>query len=174
MPVNLRAVPTPVKAETHVPSQRPGFYAEDTLILSQAIYLGLFWLGLIILLSPSISFQSFPKQYLKQRWWLIINSTWIWWVIPHHTETASYYPVISFTPKGTKQPSKPTKATKKKPVSSKKATLKPSPKPSPEPSLKKSPTHSTGGEETDGSGTDHSFYNSASDKEPTKKGNYQN
>ncbi|KAJ9083167.1 hypothetical protein DSO57_1037412 [Entomophthora muscae] len=46
---------------------------------------------------------------------------------------------------------------------------KPSPKPSPEPSPEKSPAHSTGGEETDGSLTEHSFYNLASDKEPTKK-----
>ncbi|KAJ9065707.1 hypothetical protein DSO57_1016794 [Entomophthora muscae] len=68
-------------------------------------------------------------------------------------------------PKGTKRPSKPTKATKKKPVLSKKATPKPSLKPCPE----KSPAHSTGGEETDGSLTEHSFYNLASDKEPTKK-----
>ncbi|KAJ9079479.1 hypothetical protein DSO57_1034968, partial [Entomophthora muscae] len=68
-------------------------------------------------------------------------------------------------PKGTKRPSRPTKSTKKKPVSSKKATPKPSPEPSPE----KIPAHSTGGEETNGSLTDHSFYNSASDEEPTKK-----
>ncbi|KAJ9081776.1 hypothetical protein DSO57_1011127 [Entomophthora muscae] len=72
-------------------------------------------------------------------------------------------------PKETKRSSKPTKATKKKPVSSIKATLKPSPKPSPEPSPEKSPAHSTGGEETDDSFTDHSFYNLASDKEPIKK-----
>ncbi|KAJ9052065.1 hypothetical protein DSO57_1037894 [Entomophthora muscae] len=43
--------------------------------------------------------------------------------------------------------------------------LTPPKKPSPE----KSPAHSTGGEETDGSLTDHSFYNLASDEEPTKK-----
>ncbi|KAJ9079261.1 hypothetical protein DSO57_1037274, partial [Entomophthora muscae] len=72
-------------------------------------------------------------------------------------------------PKGTKLSSKPTKPTKKKPVSSKKATPKPSSKPSPEPSPEKSLVHSTGGEEFDGSLTEHSFYNSASDKEPTKK-----
>ncbi|KAJ9068860.1 hypothetical protein DSO57_1024401 [Entomophthora muscae] len=52
-------------------------------------------------------------------------------------------------------------------------TLKPSPKPLPkpfpEPSPKKSPTHSTRRKKTDGSLTDHSFYNSASDEEPTKK-----
>ncbi|KAJ9087933.1 hypothetical protein DSO57_1028120 [Entomophthora muscae] len=68
-------------------------------------------------------------------------------------------------PKGTKCPSKTTKSTKKKPVSSKKATPKPSPKPSPE----KSPTHSTEGEKSDGSLTYHSFYNLASDEEPIKK-----
>ncbi|KAJ9054372.1 hypothetical protein DSO57_1015377 [Entomophthora muscae] len=72
-------------------------------------------------------------------------------------------------PKGTKQPAKPTKSINKKPVSSKKATPKPSPKPFPEPSPEKSPAHSTGGEETDVSVTDHSFYKLASDKEPIKK-----
>ncbi|KAJ9050271.1 hypothetical protein DSO57_1016070 [Entomophthora muscae] len=66
-------------------------------MLSQAIYLGLFWLELIILLNPSISFGNFTKQYLKLRWWLIINSIWIWVIIPHHLETASYYPRISVT-----------------------------------------------------------------------------
>ncbi|KAJ9051105.1 hypothetical protein DSO57_1007790 [Entomophthora muscae] len=59
------------------------------------------------------------------------------------------------------------------PVSSKKVTPKPSPKtspkPSPEPSPEKSPVYSAGGEESDGSLTDHNFYNLASDKEPTKK-----
>ncbi|KAJ9076712.1 hypothetical protein DSO57_1023557 [Entomophthora muscae] len=89
MLVNLGAVPTPVKAETHVLSQCPEFYTEDTMILSQAIYLGLFWLG--------VSFGNFTKQYLKLCWWLIINSMWIWVVIPHHMETASYYLVISVT-----------------------------------------------------------------------------
>ncbi|KAJ9081845.1 hypothetical protein DSO57_1010519 [Entomophthora muscae] len=55
MPVNIGAVPDLLEAETRVLSQCPEFYAEDTLILSQAIYLGLFWLGLIILLNPKIS-----------------------------------------------------------------------------------------------------------------------
>ncbi|KAJ9056158.1 hypothetical protein DSO57_1037743 [Entomophthora muscae] len=45
MPANLGAVPPTVKAENLVLSQCPEFYAEDTLILLQAIYLGLFWLG---------------------------------------------------------------------------------------------------------------------------------
>ncbi|KAJ9078261.1 hypothetical protein DSO57_1008390 [Entomophthora muscae] len=44
-------------------------------------------------------------------------------------------------------------------------------KPSPEPSPEKSPAHFTGGEKSDGSLTDHSFYNLASDEEPTKKKN---
>ncbi|KAJ9088574.1 hypothetical protein DSO57_1021603 [Entomophthora muscae] len=61
--------------------------------------------------------------------------------------------------KDTKRPSKAPKTPKKMPSSSKKAT----PKPSPEPSPKKSLTHSTGGEETDGSLTYHSFYKFASD-----------
>ncbi|KAJ9080935.1 hypothetical protein DSO57_1019744 [Entomophthora muscae] len=85
MPVNFRAVLPIHEAENLVLSQFPEFYAEDTLILSQAIYLGLFWLG------------NFTKQHLKLRWWLIINSMWIWWVISHHTEKASYYPAISVT-----------------------------------------------------------------------------
>ncbi|KAJ9053203.1 hypothetical protein DSO57_1026509 [Entomophthora muscae] len=99
MPVDLGAVSSTVEAETLVLSQCPEFYAEDTLILLQAIYSRLFWLGLIILLNPSISFGNFTKQYLKPCWWLIINSMWIWWVIPHHMETASYYPLISVTPR---------------------------------------------------------------------------
>ncbi|KAJ9067129.1 hypothetical protein DSO57_1003041 [Entomophthora muscae] len=85
MPVNIGAVPTPVKAETLMLSQCPEFYAEDNLILSQAIYLG-------------TSLGNFTKRHLKLHWWLIINSMWIWWVIPHHMEKASYYPVFSITP----------------------------------------------------------------------------
>ncbi|KAJ9071701.1 hypothetical protein DSO57_1037089 [Entomophthora muscae] len=88
MPKNLGVFPTVSEPETLAPSQCPKFYAEDILILSQAIYLGLFWLGLIILLNPN---------YLKLRWWLIINSMWTWVVILHHMETASYYLIISVT-----------------------------------------------------------------------------
>ncbi|KAJ9080112.1 hypothetical protein DSO57_1028460 [Entomophthora muscae] len=61
MPVNLGAVPPTVKAKTLVLSQCPEFYSEETLILLQAIYLGLFWLGLIILLNPSNSFRNFTN-----------------------------------------------------------------------------------------------------------------
>ncbi|KAJ9077381.1 hypothetical protein DSO57_1017178 [Entomophthora muscae] len=43
MPVNLGVSPTVSEAETLVKSQCPEFYTGDTLILSQAIYLGLFW-----------------------------------------------------------------------------------------------------------------------------------
>ncbi|KAJ9079016.1 hypothetical protein DSO57_1000651 [Entomophthora muscae] len=67
--------------------------------------------------------------------------------------------------KGTKCSSQPTKSTKQKAATTKKAVPKPSSKPSPE----QSPGHSTGREKSDGQLTDHSFYNSASDKEPTKK-----
>ncbi|KAJ9075248.1 hypothetical protein DSO57_1037867 [Entomophthora muscae] len=77
MPTNLGVVPSVFKTENLVVSQCPEFYSEDSLMLSQAIYLGLLWLGLIILLNPSISFGNFTKQYLKLCWWLIINSMWI-------------------------------------------------------------------------------------------------
>ncbi|KAJ9053427.1 hypothetical protein DSO57_1024276, partial [Entomophthora muscae] len=97
MSTNLRVVPPVFEAENLIVSQCPEFYSEEILMLSQAIYLGLFWLGLIILLNPSISFGNFTKQYLKLCWWLIINSMWIWVVIPHNLETASYYPAISVT-----------------------------------------------------------------------------
>ncbi|KAJ9070367.1 hypothetical protein DSO57_1008665 [Entomophthora muscae] len=70
MSANLGVFPTVSEAETFVTSQCPEFYAKDSLILS---------------------------QYLKLCWWLIINSMWIWVVIPHHLETASYYPTISVT-----------------------------------------------------------------------------
>ncbi|KAJ9066655.1 hypothetical protein DSO57_1007460 [Entomophthora muscae] len=49
------------------------------------------------------------------------------------------------------------------------AAFKPSPKPSPKPSFEQSPAHSTGGEKSDSFLTDHSFYNLASDEDPTKK-----
>ncbi|KAJ9080269.1 hypothetical protein DSO57_1026794 [Entomophthora muscae] len=66
-----------------------------------------------------------------------------------------------------------TKATKQKASSSKKDASKPSPKPLPKPSPEtspdKSPDHSTGGEKAYGFLTDHSFYHSASDEEPTNK-----
>ncbi|KAJ9071111.1 hypothetical protein DSO57_1000785 [Entomophthora muscae] len=51
MPANLGTIPSTVKAETLVLSQCPEFYAEKTLILLQAIYLGLFWLGGKLLLT---------------------------------------------------------------------------------------------------------------------------
>ncbi|KAJ9088053.1 hypothetical protein DSO57_1026979 [Entomophthora muscae] len=86
-----------LETENCVTSQCPEFYAEDALMLSQVIYLGLLWLGLIVLLNPGITIGNSTKQYLKPRWWLIINSMWIWVVIPHHLETALYYPAISVT-----------------------------------------------------------------------------
>ncbi|KAJ9071299.1 hypothetical protein DSO57_1038282 [Entomophthora muscae] len=52
MPQNLGVAPVVSKTETVGPSQCPEFYVQDTLILSQDVYLELFWLGLIILLNP--------------------------------------------------------------------------------------------------------------------------
>ncbi|KAJ9077278.1 hypothetical protein DSO57_1018230 [Entomophthora muscae] len=98
MPANFAAPPSILENENHVNSQCPEFYAEDALMLSQVIYLGLLWLGITVLLNPGVTIGNFTKKYLKPRWWLIINSMWIWVVIPHHLETASYYPVISVTP----------------------------------------------------------------------------
>ncbi|KAJ9079441.1 hypothetical protein DSO57_1035431 [Entomophthora muscae] len=86
-----------LETENCVSSQCPEFYAEDALMLSQVIYLGLLWLGLIVLLNPGVTMGNFTKKYLKLRWWLIINSMWTWVVIPFHLEAASYYPVISVT-----------------------------------------------------------------------------
>ncbi|KAJ9056814.1 hypothetical protein DSO57_1029092 [Entomophthora muscae] len=91
MSQNLGVFPNVSEPEALSPSQCLEFYAKGTLILSQEIYLGLFWLG--------VSFGNFTKQYLKLCWWLIINSMWIWVVIPHHMETASYYLLISVTEK---------------------------------------------------------------------------
>ncbi|KAJ9048481.1 hypothetical protein DSO57_1034713 [Entomophthora muscae] len=88
MPADFAAPPPILENENCVNSQCPEFYAEDALMLSQVIYLGLLWLGLIVLLNPGVTIPC---------WWLIINSMWIWVVIPHHLETASYYPVISVT-----------------------------------------------------------------------------
>ncbi|KAJ9050664.1 hypothetical protein DSO57_1012423 [Entomophthora muscae] len=97
MPANFVAPPSIPEDENWVTSQCPEFYTEDALMLSQVIYLGLLWLGLIVLLNPGVTIGEFTKKYLKLRWWLIINSMWIWVVIPHHLEMASYYPVISVT-----------------------------------------------------------------------------
>ncbi|KAJ9086742.1 hypothetical protein DSO57_1001001 [Entomophthora muscae] len=97
MPADFEA-PSPIlENENYVNCQCQEFYAEDALMLSQVIYLGLLWLGLIVLLKPGVTIGNFTKKYLKLRWWLIINSMWIWVVIPHYLETASYYPVISVT-----------------------------------------------------------------------------
>ncbi|KAJ9080345.1 hypothetical protein DSO57_1026051 [Entomophthora muscae] len=52
MPANLGVVPPVFETENCVASQCPEFYSEDTLMLSKAIYLGLLWLGLTILLNP--------------------------------------------------------------------------------------------------------------------------
>ncbi|KAJ9075057.1 hypothetical protein DSO57_1000340 [Entomophthora muscae] len=53
-PANLEAPPPILETENCVASQCPEFYSEDTLMLSQAIYLGLLWLGLIVLLNPDL------------------------------------------------------------------------------------------------------------------------
>ncbi|KAJ9065682.1 hypothetical protein DSO57_1017088 [Entomophthora muscae] len=93
VPANLGVVPPVFKTENLVVSRCPEFYSEDTLMLSQAIYLWLLF----------ISFGNFTKRYLKLCWWLIINSMWIWVVIPHHLETASYYPSIFITDRATER-----------------------------------------------------------------------
>ncbi|KAJ9074452.1 hypothetical protein DSO57_1006102 [Entomophthora muscae] len=92
MPANFVAPPSIPEDGNWVTSQCLEFYAEDALMLSQVIYL-----GLIVLLNPGVTIGKFTKKYLKLCWWLIIISMWIWVVIPHHLETASYYPVISLT-----------------------------------------------------------------------------
>ncbi|KAJ9066423.1 hypothetical protein DSO57_1009667 [Entomophthora muscae] len=78
MPANFAAPPPILENENCVHSQCPEFYAKDALMLSQVIYLGLLWLGLIVLLNPRVTIGNFTKKYLKPRWWLIINSMWIW------------------------------------------------------------------------------------------------
>ncbi|KAJ9085747.1 hypothetical protein DSO57_1010976 [Entomophthora muscae] len=83
MPANFLAPPSIPEDENWVTSQCPEFYAEDALMLSQVIYLGLLWLGLIVLLNPGVKIEKFTKKYLKPHWWLIINSIWIW-VKRHH------------------------------------------------------------------------------------------
>ncbi|KAJ9089629.1 hypothetical protein DSO57_1010788 [Entomophthora muscae] len=82
MPADFVAPPSIPEDENWVTSQCPQFYAEDALMLSQVIYLGLLWLGLIVLLNPGVTIGKFTKKYLKPRWWLIINSIWIWVVCP--------------------------------------------------------------------------------------------
>ncbi|KAJ9053370.1 hypothetical protein DSO57_1024759 [Entomophthora muscae] len=84
MPANFVAPPSIPEDENWVTSQCPEFYAEDALMLSQVIYLGLLWLGLIVLLNPEVTIGKFTKKYLKPRWWLIINSMWIWVLFPSH------------------------------------------------------------------------------------------
>ncbi|KAJ9051958.1 hypothetical protein DSO57_1038935 [Entomophthora muscae] len=78
MPANFVAPPPILETKNCVTSQCSEFYTEDALMLSQVIYLGLLWLGLIVLLNPGVSIGNFTKKYLKLCWWLIINSMWIW------------------------------------------------------------------------------------------------
>ncbi|KAJ9063542.1 hypothetical protein DSO57_1000120 [Entomophthora muscae] len=57
------AAPLPIlETENCVNSQCPEFYAEDALMLSQVIYLGLLWLGLIVLLNPGVTIGNFTKK----------------------------------------------------------------------------------------------------------------
>ncbi|KAJ9088896.1 hypothetical protein DSO57_1018440 [Entomophthora muscae] len=65
MPANLGVIPPVFETGNCVASQCPEFYSEDTLMLSQYF-----------------NWKSY-KQYLKPRWWLIINSMWIWVTGPH-------------------------------------------------------------------------------------------
>ncbi|KAJ9082956.1 hypothetical protein DSO57_1039516 [Entomophthora muscae] len=92
MPANFVAPPPILENENCVTSQCPEFYTEDALMPSQVICLDLLWLGLIVLLHPGVSIGNFTKRYLKLRWWLIINSMWIWvplnfLVLQAHKET---------------------------------------------------------------------------------------
>ena len=68
MTADLRASLPILETENCVTSQCPEFYAEDALMLSQVIYLGLLWLELIVLLNPGITIGNLTKQYLKPRW----------------------------------------------------------------------------------------------------------
>ncbi|KAJ9073271.1 hypothetical protein DSO57_1018285 [Entomophthora muscae] len=90
MPANLGVVPPVFETENCIASQCPEFYSEDTLMLSQAIYLGRLWLGLIILLNPSISI-AIHKTISEAT--LVVNHEFY----VDLGEKASYYPVISVT-----------------------------------------------------------------------------
>ncbi|KAJ9090493.1 hypothetical protein DSO57_1001951 [Entomophthora muscae] len=63
MPANFAAPPPILENENCVNSQCPEFYAEDTLMLSQVIYLGLLWLGLIVLLNPGVTIGIHQKIF---------------------------------------------------------------------------------------------------------------
>ncbi|KAJ9057231.1 hypothetical protein DSO57_1039622 [Entomophthora muscae] len=67
-PTNFVAPPPILETENCVTSQCPEFYAEDALMFSQVIYLGLLWLGLIVLLNPGVTIGKFTKKYLKPCW----------------------------------------------------------------------------------------------------------
>ncbi|KAJ9078615.1 hypothetical protein DSO57_1004879 [Entomophthora muscae] len=60
-PTNFAAPPI-LETENYVASQCPEFYSEDFLMLSQAIYLGLLWLGLIVLLNPGANIVSWLQS----------------------------------------------------------------------------------------------------------------
>ncbi|KAJ9074728.1 hypothetical protein DSO57_1003783 [Entomophthora muscae] len=62
VPAGLGVVPPTLETKLLVLSQRPGVYVQDTLVLLQEIYLRIFWLGLIISLTPSISFRNFTNR----------------------------------------------------------------------------------------------------------------
>ncbi|KAJ9069373.1 hypothetical protein DSO57_1019206 [Entomophthora muscae] len=59
MSANLRVVPPTVETATLVLSQCPEFYAKDTLILLQAIYLRLFW---FVLQNPQVGIKPAPSH----------------------------------------------------------------------------------------------------------------
>ncbi|KAJ9088257.1 hypothetical protein DSO57_1024945 [Entomophthora muscae] len=60
-----------LETENCVTSQCPEFYAEDALMLSQVIYLGLLWLGLIVLLNPGVTIGNFTKKIYEAA--LVVN-----------------------------------------------------------------------------------------------------
>ncbi|KAJ9072901.1 hypothetical protein DSO57_1022230 [Entomophthora muscae] len=79
-----------LETENCVTSQCPEFYAEDALMLSQILYLGLLWLGLIVPLNPRVTIGNFTK---KSEAAVVVNHQFY----VDLGETASYYPVISVT-----------------------------------------------------------------------------
>ncbi|KAJ9066534.1 hypothetical protein DSO57_1008473 [Entomophthora muscae] len=76
MSVNLGVVPSTFETETLVLYQCSEFHAKDT---------------------DSLAGHLSQALLVRLQGWLIINSMWIWVVIPHHLETASYYLSIYVT-----------------------------------------------------------------------------
>ncbi|KAJ9057204.1 hypothetical protein DSO57_1024859 [Entomophthora muscae] len=83
MPADFVAPPSIHKDENCVTSQYPEFYAEDALMLSQVIYLGLLWLGLIVLLNPGVTIISEATLVVNHQFYVdlgVISVTLITWI----------------------------------------------------------------------------------------------